>query len=244
MNDVTARLALRLGRYAPLRTEDKRALEGEAMNTRRFGPRDNLARQGERVERIFAIVEGFACRYKLLPDGRKQIIGFMLPGDLCDTRTIALPVMDHSIAALSTVEAVVLTAGAVRRLESLPGLALVLARNSIVQQSIAREWMINIGHRTSFERLGHLLCELFERLNAVGLVRDGACEIPLTQPDLADTLALSAVHVNRTLMELRRSGLVSFQSKQLVVHDYASLQRAAGFDPEYLCRANPAGISD
>jgi CRP-like cAMP-binding protein len=241
-HDTTARLALRLGRYAPLRSEDKRALEAEAMNIRRFGPRDNLSRQGERVERIFAIVEGFACRYKLLPDGRKQIIAFMLPGDVCDTRTFSVPVMDHSIAAMSTVDAVVLTAAAVRRLESVPTLAQVLARNSIVHQAIAREWLINIGHRTSFERLGHLLCELFERLHAVGLVREGTCEIPLTQPDLADTLALSAVHVNRTLMELRRSGLVSFQSKQLVVHDYASLQRASGFDPQYLYLA--AGIDD
>jgi CRP-like cAMP-binding protein len=241
-NDITTRLALRLGRYAPLRNDDKRALEAEAMNIRRFGPRDNLSRQGERVERIFAIVEGFACRYKLLPDGRKQIVAFMLPGDVCDTRTFCVPVMDHSIAAMSTVDAVVLTAAAVRRLESVPTLAQVLARNSIVHQSIAREWLINIGHRTSFERLGHLLCELFERLHAVGLVRDGTCEIPLTQPDLADTLALSAVHVNRTLMELRRSGLVSFQSKQLIIHDYASLQRAAGFDPQYLYLA--AGIDD
>jgi CRP-like cAMP-binding protein len=244
MNDITALLALRLGRYAPLRPEDKRALEAEGMSVRRFSPRDNLSRQGERVERIFIIVEGFACRYKLLPDGRKQIVAFMLPGDLCDTRTFFLPVMDHSIAAMSTVDAVVLTAAAVRRLEALPGLAQVLARSSLVHQSIAREWMINIGHRTSFERLGHLLCELFERLLAVGLVRDASCEVPLTQPDLADTLALSAVHVNRTLMELRRSGLVSFQSKQLIIHDYPSLQRAAGFDPEYLYLASLAGIND
>lgn len=239
MNDMTARLALRLARYAPLNTEDKCALEAEAMNIRRFGARDNLARQGEPVERIFIIVEGFACRYKLLPDGRKQIVAFMLPGDLCDTRTFSLPVMDHSIGAMSTVDAIVLTAAAARRLESAPGLARVLARNSLVHQSIAREWMINIGHRTSFERLGHLLCELFERLYAVGLVHEGTCEIPLTQPDVADTLALSAVHVNRTLMELRRSGLVSFQSKQLIIHDYASLQRAAGFDPNYLYLDQP-----
>jgi CRP-like cAMP-binding protein len=244
MNGLTARLALRLGRYAPLRTEDKLALEAEASNIRRFGSRDNLVRQGEPVDRIFGIVEGVACRYKLLPDGRKQITGFMLPGDLCDTRTFFLPVMDHSIAAMSTVDAVVLTATAVRRLEAAPGLARVLARNSLVHQSIAREWMVNIGHRTSFERLGHLLCELFERLYAVGLARDRTCEVPLTQPDLADTLALSAVHINRTLMELRRCGLVTFQSKQLVIHDYASLQRAAGFDPQYLYLEHSARIDD
>jgi len=244
MNGLTSRLALRLERYSPLGTEDKQALENEALEIRRYAPRDSLVRQGALVERIFAIVEGFACRYKLLPDGRRQNTGFMLPGDLCDTRTFALPYMDHSIAAISNVQAVLLTADAVRRLESVAGLAQALVRNSLVEQSIAREWMINVGYRTSFERLSHLLCELFERLQVVGLTRANACEIPLTQTEIADTLALSAVHVNRTLMELRRSGLVTFQSKQLVIHDYPTLRRAAGFDAAYLYFARSGEATD
>jgi CRP-like cAMP-binding protein len=243
MNSLTNRLALRLGRYGLLRTEDKLALDSEALSIRRFAPRDNLARKGEPVERIFMIVEGFACRYKPLAGGRRQITAFMLPGDLCDTRTFLLPSMDHSIAALSTVDAVVLTADAVRRLDSVAGLAQVLARSCLVHQSIAREWLVNVGYRTSFERLGHLLCELFERLQAVGLTHEHTCEIPLTQPDLADTLALSAVHVNRTLMELRRTGLVTFQSKHLIIHDYPTLRRAADFDLGYLYLATPVAES-
>jgi CRP-like cAMP-binding protein len=147
--------------------------------------------------------------------------------------------MDHSIAAVSSVEAAVLNEDAVRRLETVPNLGETLTRNSLVHQSIAREWMINVGYRTSFERLSHLLCELYERLQAVGLTRGHFCEIPLTQIEIADTLALSAVHVNRTLMELRRSGLVTFQSKQLTIHDYPALQRAAGFDPGYLFLNGP-----
>lgn len=234
MNGLTKRLALRLERYAVLRPEDKSALENEAPNARRYVPRDNLTRQGAPVERIFAIVEGFACRHKMLPDGRRQVVAFMLPGDLCDTRTFLLPHMDHSISAISNVDAIALTEEAVRRLESKPGLAQALAKNSLVHQAIAREWMMNIGYRTSFERLSHLLCELFERLHVVGLAPDHVCELPLTQTEIADTLALSAVHVNRTLMELRRSGLVTFQSRKLVIHDYPSLRRAAGFDPAYL----------
>jgi CRP-like cAMP-binding protein len=234
MSSLTLRLALRLERYAPLRPEDKRALENEVPTLRRYLPRDNLARQGAPVERLFLIVDGFACRYKLLPDGRRQITAYLLPGDLCDTRTFSMPYRDHSIAAISHVQAAALTEESVQRLESWPGLAYVLARNSLVQQAIAREWQVNIGHRTSFERLSHLLCELFERLEAVGLTRDYTCEVPLTQTEIADTLALSAVHVNRTLMELRRAGLVTFRSKQLIIHDYPRLRDAAGFDPAYL----------
>jgi len=239
MNRLTSRLALRLERYAPLRVEDKQALENEALTIRRYAPRDNLAREGTPVERIFVIVEGFASRYKLLPDGRRQITAYMVPGDLCDTRTFALPFMDHSIAALSSVHAIALTPEALHRWESLPGLAHALARNSLVHQSIAREWLVSIGHRTSFERLSHLFCELFERLNAVGLVHSSACEVPLTQTEIADTLGLSAVHVNRTLMELRRAGLLSFQSKQLIIHDYPKLQLISGFNPRYLYVAGP-----
>jgi CRP-like cAMP-binding protein len=244
MNSLTSRLALRLERYAPLRAEDKLVLENEAWDVRRYAPHDSLVRQGAPVERIFAIVEGFACRYKLLPDGRRQNIGFMLPGDLCDTRTFSLPLMDHSIAAILSVQAVLLDVHAVRRLESVPALGQALVRSSQVEQAIAREWMINVGYRTSFERLGHLLWELFERLQVVGLTRANACEIPLTQTEIADTLALSPVHVNRTLMELRRSGLVTFQSKQLVIHDYPTLRRAAGFDPAYLYFARTGAPAD
>ena len=237
MSSLTSRLALRLERYATLRARDKEALENEVLTARRYLPRDNLVRQGAPVERLFVIVEGFACRYKLLPDGRRQITAYMLPGDLCDTRTFAVPYLDHSIAAISNVQAGVLTEESVRRLESSAALARAFARNSLVQQAISREWQVNTGHRSSFERLSHLLCELYERLEAVGLARDYTCEVPLTQTEIADTLALSAVHVNRTLMELRRAGLVTYRNKQLIIHDYARLRDAAGFDPRYLYSA-------
>ena len=234
MNELASRLKVRLERYATLPPVEVSALDAAASSVRRYAPHDHLTRQGDPVDRIFIIVEGFACRYKFMPDGRRQIVAFMLPGDLCDTRTFSLRVMDHSIAALSPVEAVLLTEEAVRRLELLPGLARILTLGSVVQHAISREWLINVGHRTAFERLSHLLCELFERLRAVGLTRDHQCELPLTQTEIADTLALTSVHVNRTLMEMRRAGLLTFQSRQLIIHDYDSLRRAAGFDPSYL----------
>jgi CRP-like cAMP-binding protein len=234
MSGVTSRLARRLERYTPLPREEKQILEALARDVRRFDSRTHMAKSGSPVDAIFAVVEGFACRYKLLPDGRRQITAFLLPGDLCDTRTFALPRMDHSICALSQVDAALFTADTVQRLESLPAMSQALACNSLVQQSISREWLVNIGHRTSFERLSHLLCEIFVRLHVVGLTRDYTCEVPLTQTEIADTLALSAVHVNRTLMELRRSGILSFHSRQLVIHDYAALRQVAGFDPAYL----------
>lgn len=234
MHDLASILVRRLQRHAALSSEETRALQDATSNVQSFNAGDYLVKDGAPVERIFAIVSGMACRYKLLPDGRRQITSYMLPGDLCDTRTFILRRQDHSIAALSRVEASVLSRESVQRLESSPGLSQAFAWNSLVNQSIARQWIINVGQRTAFERLSHLLCELFERLRAVGLTRESSCELPLTQTEIADAVALSAVHVNRTLMELRRSGLVSFHTRQLEIHDLPGLKIAAGFDPEYL----------
>ena len=244
MSEPTFRLKLRLERYAALHPEEAAALDASVSTVRRFAPRDHLARQGDPVDHIFVVVEGFACRYKFMPDGRRQITAFLLPGDICDTRIFSLRTMDHSIAALSPVEAILLGEDAVRRLESLPGLTRALAIGSVVQHSISHEWLMSVGHRTAFERLSHLLCELFERLRAVGLTRDYQCELPLTQTEIADTLALTSVHVNRTLMEMRRSGLLTFQSRQLIIHDYDSLRTAAGFDPSYLQLQPADGAQD
>jgi CRP-like cAMP-binding protein len=242
MNGRAERLIRRLECQGPLAPEDRWTLDSLATNVRRFEPREYLAKQGAPVERIFLIIDGFACRYRLLPDGRRQITAFMLPGDLCDIRTFALSYMDHSIAALSPVETAVLGVDAIQRLQTRPALVTALAWNALVQQSIAREWLVNVGHRSSFERLGHLICEIFERLQLAGLAPEGSFRLPLTQAEIADTLALSPVHVNRTLMELRRSGLLTFQSRQLVIHDYPALCRAAGFDRRYLHLERAAAV--
>jgi CRP-like cAMP-binding protein len=234
MLNLTGRLIRRFERFADLEATETRALEAAASSTRRFDSRDTLAKQGDPTDRIFVILDGFACRYRLLPDGRRQILAYLLPGDMCDSRTFVLSRMDHSIAALCPVEAAVLSQEDVQRLERHPALAAAIAWNALAHQSIMREWLVNVGNRTSFERISHLFCETFARLQVVGLTTDNSCELPLTQMELADTLALSSVHVNRTLMELRRSGLVTFHSRHLVIHDSAALRSAAGFDPAYL----------
>jgi CRP-like cAMP-binding protein len=243
MSGKAERLIRRLEHRTTLSPDDRSILESVASTLRTFEPREYLAKQGLPVERLFLIIEGFACRYRLLPDGRRQITAFMLPGDLCDLGMFALSYMDHSVTALSAVEAAVLTADVVPQLRARPVLVELLAWNALVQQSIAREWLVNVGHRTSFERLGHLLCETYERLQMVGLAREGVFRLPLTQSEIADTLALSPVHVNRTLMELRRSGLVTFQSRQIVIHDYPGLCTAAGFDRGYLHLDRPGAAA-
>jgi CRP-like cAMP-binding protein len=235
MTIIAARLIRKLENFSPLTEEEKRALTETIGSVRRFPAREDLIREGEPTDGVKLILEGFACRYKVLPDGRRQIIAYLVPGDLCDVRVFLLRRMDHTIAALCPVETALISHETLSELmERYPRLTRALWWSTLVEESVTREWIVNVGQRTAFERLAHLFCEIFARLRAVGLAQDDRCELPLTQIELADTLALSAVHVNRTLMEMRRARLVSFQNRQLVIHDHAALQSAAGFNPNYL----------
>jgi CRP-like cAMP-binding protein len=228
-------LLRRLERFAPLFHNEREALVSSMTNGRRFSAHEDLVREGKATEGVYVIIEGLGCRYKMLPDGRRQIVGYLLPGDICDLRVFLLKRMDHSIAALSSLEVALMPGEAVLRIiDSYPRLARALWWTSLVEESITREWVVNVGHRTAFERVAHLFCEIFWRLEAVGMTDDNRCPLPVTQTELADTLALSTVHVNRTLMYMRRAHLVSFQNGQLVLIDRKALEAAAGFDPSYL----------
>jgi CRP-like cAMP-binding protein len=225
----------KLERFCALTDEERNALHAVLSGERQFGPREDLIHERKPTEGVFAILEGFACRYKLLPDGRRQIVGFLLPGDMCDMRVFLLKRMDHSICALSSVTASLIQPGQVMNLlERYPRLARALWWTNVVEDSISREWVVNVGYRTALQRVAHLFCEVFWRLEAVGLTHSNTCHLPLTQTELGDTLALSSVHVNRTLMYMRRSSLVRLHGGRLELLDREALEAAAGFDPLYL----------
>jgi CRP-like cAMP-binding protein len=227
----------RLSRHAPLAREEVAALEESAAATRHFATHDDLVKAGDPADRVFVILDGYACRYRLLADGRRQIVSYLFAGDMSDPRELLLGNTQFALCVLWPSVVATLDVEMLQRLEKHPNLALAIARYSWSQQVIAQEWLINVGQRTAFELVGHLLCEIYARLDSVGLTRDHTFELPLTQAEIGDTLALSAVHVNRTLMELRRLGLVTFQNRQVRIHDYARLRAAAGFDGAYLERA-------
>jgi CRP-like cAMP-binding protein len=234
MSSAAYRWIRRLARFATFTPEEHRVLEEVSAVSRRCAVSDDLAKAGDPAERVVVILEGLACRHKLLPDGRRQILAYLFPGDMGDPRQVLQARVDYSMCVLWPTEVSMLPAASIQRMERYPNISIAMARYSLMQQAVTREWLVNVGHRTAFERLGHLLCEIYVRLEAVGLTREYAFELPLTQAELGDTLALSAVHVNRTLMELRRLKLVTFQNRQVVIHDYHALQAAAGFDPAYL----------
>lgn len=206
-----------------------------ARNVRQVGARCDIVREGERPGGIRLLLEGWACRYSRLPDGRTQILHFFVPGDLFDANMFVLPAMDHSIASITPVVLAEISAGDFESMKrQSPRLARAIRLNDLAEAAIAREWITSIGQRNALERIAHLFCEMYVRLEAVGLCRDDGCDWPLTQNDLADATGLTAVHVNRTLQELRGRGLVELRGKRLTIPDFPALAAAAMFDPAYL----------
>ena len=145
------------------------------------------------------------CRYKLLPEGKRQIIGFQVAGNLFDLGSLLLGRMDYSVAALSSAKVAALSHGGLRgSIETHPWIGQALWQDSAADAAISREWLVNTGRRSAYQRMAHMLCELRTRLDAVGEVWDGAFAWPVTQAEVADALGLSAVHVNRMSTSARR----------------------------------------
>jgi len=146
-----------------------------------------------------------------------------------------MPAATHTVSTLTAANVVPFAREELLGLiERYPRIGQALCWVALVEEAIAREWLVSVGQRTALERLAHLLCETFTRMDTVGLSDRGRCELPLTQMELADSVALSTVHVNRTLQELRRQGLVSLSTGMLEIHDFEALQALAGFNAAYL----------
>ena len=181
------------------------------------------------------ILAGWACRYKQLEDGRRQIVSFFLPGDICDLNIFILREMDHSIGTITSVTVADLSREFFDEISSgFPRIATAFWWESLVNAAIQREWTMSLGQRTAAERMSHLLCEIFLRLRLAGLTREDSCDFPLTQSDLADATGLSKVHVNRTLQELRSAELIVLKGKSLTIPNLERLMNEGLFNANYL----------
>lgn len=229
-------LIAKLERFTRLSADDKALLGRLASErVRQIGPRQDIIREGEEPIDVNLVLSGWAYRHKHLEDGRRQIIAYFLPGDLCDHNVSVLREMDHSV---STITPVTIAAVSRETLDKItinhPRITQALWWESLVTSAIQREWTVNLGQRSATERMAHLLCELFLRLQAVNLVDGNRCEFPITQAELADATGLSPVHVNRTLQELRAAGVIELKSRTLIIPDLGTLMRMSLFNSNYL----------
>ena len=229
-------LARKLEQFTRLSPQDKAALLSLAREReRRVRARECFVREGDKPEHINLVLSGWICRHKTLEDGRRQIMAFLVPGDLCDLNVFILRAMDHSLSAIAPVTVARISRGALERvMDHHPRVTQALLWEQLVTTAVQREWAVNLGQRSAFERVAHLLCELFVRLRAVGLVEGTSCELQPTQADLAEATGLTMVHVNRMLQELRYQGLITLHGRKLTIPDLAALQEAALFNPNYL----------
>ena len=233
---VTRNLLIRrLQGLVSLTAADIAALEQISFSACVFGPHVDLIEDDFVSEDAFVVLEGFACHYKRRRSGQRQIMAYVLPGELCDAEAPLQGRMDHAVGTLSTcVVAPIPHQSLADLITRYPNIAQALRVAKLSEGAIAREWIVNLGCRSAIERMAHLFCELMTRLGAVGLAQDGSCALPLTQADLGETLGLSNVHVNRVLQDLRRQGLVEFRGKRLTLLQPQRVREIAEFSPAYL----------
>jgi CRP-like cAMP-binding protein len=236
------RLIAQLDLIAELSREDRAALEALPIRTRTVPERRDVIREGARPTDCCLVVDGMLCRYKMLSNGRRQMLSIHFSGDLPDLQSLNLGVMDHSLATITQSRIAFIPHDSVRKLlKARPGVADAFMKHLLVDAAIYREWIANIGRRTALERIAHVICECFTRLSALGLARPATFELPMTQSELGDATGLSNVHVNRTMKELRRLGLIETTAKVHAILDWDQLREAAGFEPSYLhLRSNTA----
>ena len=194
-----------------------------------------MVREGERTTDCSLLLRGFAFRQKLLRNGSRQIISIHIPTEFVDLQNGLLGTADHNVQSLDGSEAAIIPRSALlEAAANSSGIRLAMWIDTLLDASIFREWVVNVGRRDSRARIAHLLCELVFRLKKIGAGDGGAFDFPLTQEQLADATGLTAVHTNRTLQSLRKEGIIQLTARSLTVLDWDRLSEVADFDELYL----------
>lgn len=230
-----ALLADRLARHSQLPAAARRALLALPFTRCRFEPKAFLLLEGEKSLASHILLSGFAQRNKLAGSGGRQIVALLMKGGLAGFEGAFFPAADHNVQALGTVEAAAIPNRALVAVAfAHPMLAAALWRESLIEASVAREWILNVGRRDARARILHLLCEFGLSRELAGLGAGDRFELPMSQEELADATGLTAVHVNRVLQGLSGEGLIERQRRRIRIVDRRRARRAADFSPAYL----------
>jgi CRP-like cAMP-binding protein len=218
-----------------LTDDERQALEHLPMQITAIRADQDIEREGDQPSRCCLILSGFACTYKVTAQGKRQIVSFNIPGDVPDLQSLHLKVLDNSVSTMSPCNVGFIAHEVLRDLcARYPRITAALWRETLIDASIFREWVMNVGQREGSTRMAHVLCELLVRLRAVGLVEDHVCDLPITQSEFADALGFTTVHVNRILQQLRADGLIEMKGERLFVPDWEKLKQLGEFDATYL----------
>lgn len=228
-------LIKKIGSLIELTNEETSCIGALHANAKEFEPGNEILSEGQKIEFAFVQTSGWAYRYKMLADGRRQILNFVLPGDIMGIYGAIREIADESVMAHTNV-----------RGYAFDPLELVELFGRCPRVGVAISWLIGrndatmaeqvlrVGRRTAYERTGHLILELLKRLRQIGDAESKAFELQVTQELLADCLGLSVVHVNRTLRKFRENGIVHFDGNRLLIDDYEKLMDVTEFHGGYL----------
>lgn len=215
--------------------EDCAAILALPYNIRTLEAASYIVREGDPADSCSFVLSGFAYRQKTTWEGAQQILSIHVPGDLLDLASLFLRVLDHNIQTLTRSEIAFVPKDALKQLAfERPAVGRAMWVDALIDGSIFREWILNVGQRDARGRIAHLLCEIAVRLRVAGLEEGDDYELPMSQEHLANAVGLTPVHVNRTLQALGRDGLIERNRRHIRISDWARLTEAADFTERYL----------
>jgi CRP-like cAMP-binding protein len=218
-----------------LTAEEREAVLNAPSREMDFQAGQDIVKEDARPTESSLIVSGLAARYKVLAAGGRQFTALHVPGDFVDLHSLLLKKMDHAVLALAPTRVAKVAHGTLRQITvDFPHLSRLLWLTTLVDGAIHREWILSMGRRQAPARLAHLICELFIRLKAVGRVDGLSFSLPLTQSQMGDVVGVSSVHMNRTLQDLRRDGMITWRGQTVTINDWERLRSFAEFDSAYL----------
>ena len=225
----------KLRRRIAISSAEERAIRDAVTETRTVAADQILIRTGQELNSSNLLLDGWMARTKDLPSGERQVTELHIAGDFADLHGFTLKRLDHDVVTLSECTIGVVPHERLQEItQNYPRLAHFYWFSVNVDAAITRELVLSLGQRSAMSRMAHLFCELYLRLDAVGMARPDGYAFPLTQRELSECLGLTVVHANRTIQELRRRGLVELENRQLTILDRRGLEGIAEFDPSYL----------
>jgi CRP-like cAMP-binding protein len=228
-------LLRKLEHWHPLNEEDRQAVLALPHVTRDLTANQFLVWDGDRPQNTCLILSGFAFRHKIAGNGSRQILSIHMKSDLIDLQNSLLGVADHNVQMITAGSVALIPVDAIRDIAfRIPAVGMAMWYETLVEGSIFREWILNVGRRDAFTAIGHLLCEFALRMDVAELGKSTNYELPLTQEQLADAVGLTSVHVNRTLMRLEEEGHIRRSKRTIHIDDWQALAKVADFEPRYL----------
>lgn len=195
----------------------------------RVDPGISFLQEGAHNEHLYTVLNGWAFRYKMLDDGRRQILNYALPGDLVGLQGTLMREMEHSVEALTPLTLCVFPRAKLLELYSrFPSLAFDITWLAAREEQLIDENLVSLGRRSALERTAYLFLNLFVRAEEAGLTQGAGIQFPFTQQHVADTLGMSLVHTNKTLKRLSATNAIRWKDRRFELLDRALLEQISG----------------